>query len=404
VTILGGVGYFRLAPQLDASHHWRLAHQAIEEGDLLEAQKHLQRCLEVWPNSGESHFLTARTLRRAGNFDAARHHLHEARRLGWVPELVDLESLLLQAQAGLVQPLEQAQRGALVGRPGEEAYIFEAMVIGYLQGNFVTQAYQAATRWTEKCPEDWQAHFWRGRVLEKGLQYTLAASEYQHVLDQKPHHLEAHLRRAEVLLWLSRHAEAAPHFERYLQGVPDHPGALLGLARCQRSLHPPEVALATLHQLLAKHQEHAGAFLLWGQLELDSDNAEQALTWLRRAEKLAPQDKDVHQNLAVAFRRLNKVEEAQFHERMKQEIETDFRRMDQLIKDILQKPKDVALRYEAGTITVRRDQVQQGARWFASALLIDPTHESSKKALLECLPKLGDPKLTEYYRQMIGGR
>ena len=96
-------------------------------------------------------------------------------------------------------------------------------------------------------------------------------------------------------------AEALPHFQAYLapnttlspadpegrvRSGPHHATALLGLARCQRYLNPPEVALATLNQLLADPEPRADALLLRGQLELERGNAEEALVWLQRAEDL----------------------------------------------------------------------------------------------------------------------
>jgi tetratricopeptide (TPR) repeat protein len=404
LLLMGGLGYVLVYPQLAGLDHWQHARQALEEDDLPRAQRHLERCLQVWPRSGETLFLLARTERRAGDFAAAQAHLQEAERLGWAPALVDLERLLREAQAGLVQPVEEPLERYLQILPDQRRVIFEALVKGCLQASFLDDAYGWTSRWVEAYPGDYRAHLLRGRVLESGLRYDLAAGEYQQALQLKPDLLPAHLALGEMLRRRGQYAQALPHFQAYLQCRPDHAPALLGLARCQRFLSPPETALATLSRLLAKQPDYPEALLLRGQLELERGHASEALRWLERAEHLLPQDVDTYQALATASRLLGRKEQAEAYEKKRQETERDLRRMEELTKQIIQNPRDERLRYEAGTILLRLGQEQQGARWLASALLIDPHHEPTKKALAACLPKLGDPKLVAYYRRFVGER
>jgi tetratricopeptide (TPR) repeat protein len=307
----------------------------------------------------------------------------------------------MEAQAGLVQPVEQELSRFLETRPEERRVILEALVIGSLQANFLDDAFRWSTRWIETFPDDCQAHLLRGRVLESGLRHTLAAEEYQHALELKPDLIAAHLGLGEMLLDKGQYALALPHFEACRQSEPHHDAALLGLARCQRHLSPPETALAILDELRAAPNEHPEALLLRGQLELERDHAEEALKWLQRAERLSPQDLDIDQALATAFRLLNRKEEAQRCEQKRQQVEGDLRRMEELTKKIIESPRDAELRCEAGTILLRLGKEQQGARWLASALLIDPHHQATKKALAACLPTLGDPKLVERYRHIV---
>jgi tetratricopeptide (TPR) repeat protein len=398
---IGGIGFFVVYPQLVGVYHWRQARQALEQNDFPRAHAHLQSCLEIWPSSAETSFLMARTCRRAANFDAARTHLQEAERLGWVPALVELERLLMVAQAGFVQAVEEELRRFLETRPQERKLILEALVVGSLQANFIEDAYRWSSRWAEDYPDDCQAHFMCGRVLESGLRYDLAAEEYQQALERRPDLTVARVGLAEMLVRTGRFAEALPHFQACLQIEPRHAAARLGLARCQRNLSPPEAALATLEPLFADNEGNADAFLLRGQLELARGNAEAALEWLQRAEQMSPQDLETYQALATALRLLSRNEEAQTYEAKRLESERRLRRMEELTKEIIQKPKDVGLRCEAGTTLLRLGKPQEGARWLASALLIDPHHRPTKEALAACLPKLGDAKLVEQYRHLL---
>jgi hypothetical protein len=126
---------FVLYPQLRAAYHWRLARKALDRDNLPAAQVHLKYCAQGWPASGEVQFLMARTCRRGGDFAEARTYLQEADRLRWDKGLVDLEYYLMEAQAGMVGPVEKKLERYLATRPGEEEVILEGLAIGYLQVN-----------------------------------------------------------------------------------------------------------------------------------------------------------------------------------------------------------------------------------------------------------------------------
>src|SRR5262245_40387194 len=80
---LVGVAGYRVGWHLWALSHSRAAQRSLQRHDLTGAQAHLALCLEVWPDSAETHFLAARTARRAGDEEEMRLHLKECARLGW---------------------------------------------------------------------------------------------------------------------------------------------------------------------------------------------------------------------------------------------------------------------------------------------------------------------------------
>jgi tetratricopeptide (TPR) repeat protein len=397
---IGGAGWM-IYRQAVAFSHWRQAAEAINDDDFAAGRSHLEECLRVWPQSGETLFKMARTCRRAGDFDAAREYLKEAARLKWLPQQIRLESALMQAQAGMVRQAEPALRKALLAGNGDETIIFEALVIGCLQIKLLDEAHQWATDWINNFPNDWRGHFWKGRVLEAGLSFDLAAEAYREALEIKPNHAESQWRRGEMLLKRGRYSEALTQFQAFLEKRPGSPAGLLGLARCQRSVETPDVARATVDRLLANDPDLTPALLLRGQLELDNDNPQEALPWLQRAEKQAPFDKDAVQNLAVAYRLLKQDREAAEYEGKKQKIDQDYRRMEELTKQIIENPSDVSLRYEAGSVLVGLGNLREGVPWLLSALLIDHSHEPTRKLLTQCLEKLGDPQLVEAYRRIL---
>lgn len=401
LCVIGGVGYFVIFPFFSVTYHQREAERAADARDFARAKQHLSAALRIWPHSGDTLLRLARTSRRSGDADAAESYLKQARdRLpddsGW-----RLEQTLLQAQVGAVHLAEETLRKYLASSHPDDTYIFEAMVAGNLEAKSPQDAYQWACRWLERHPDDWQARYWKGLAYEAGMRQDLAAEEFQKVLEQKPGHLESHLHLAQALAAKGRFAEAAPHLNEYLRAAPENAAALFGLARCQRSLGDGEAARQTVERLLTAQPENAGGLLLRGQLDLDADHPAEALTWLRRARERTPNDLEANQSLAAALRLTGQSGAAEGYDRRAQEIRRDLKRMDELTKEIVSRPKDVGPRYEAGVVSTRLGRQVEAASWLVSVLLLDPKHAPSRKALAEALREIGDKRLYEAYRPLL---
>jgi tetratricopeptide (TPR) repeat protein len=400
VTAAGIAAVVWLLPQRRGQEHLRAARAALEDRDFAAARSHLQRYLELSPQDANAIVDLARVSRRVGDLDEAAGLLDRADSLGAPRRRVELERMLLQAQAGYLRPLDTGLARVGYG-PEEDRLIREALVVGYLQGNFLDKAYQVTGKWVADRPDDWQGHFWQGRVLESGLELGLAVDTYLRALELRPANLEVRRHVGELFLRRGRYEEAEPHFDHLLRADPHNAAARLGLARCQRALHPAATARATLQPLLEALPDYPGVSLLAGELSLDEDRAEEALGWLRRAAALAPHDRDVNQALARALRRLNRPDEARAYEEVAAATARDHKRMEEITREVTQRPGDAALRYEAGTILARQDQPAAAAHWLLSALALDPAHAPTRRALAEYLPRLGDPRLTAYCRRVL---
>jgi tetratricopeptide (TPR) repeat protein len=388
LTAVGLVGVLVIYPMAEGTYHWRRAQQAVEHLDLMAARHHLERCLQIWPKNGEAHFLTARTCRRAGDFEAARQHLAEAERLGWVKDIIDLEYLLLTAQIGALARAEPALRRQLERGHPEEVMILEALARGNLQIQAAREAHRWTRIWLERHPDDWQARFWQGQALAQGGQYELAVEQFQKALEGNPRHPGTNYLLGDALYRVARFSEAASHFGAALEGEPDDPASLLGLANCQRSLGRPAEARATANRLLDLQPDRADAWLLLGQVALDEDNPAEALELLRRAEALDPLDRPAVKALATACRRLRRDSDAKKYEDRAKQIDEGNRELGDLRKKMLESPKDAGLRYQAGVVCLRLGRPHEAERWLVGALDLNPGHVEAQQALAECLRRL----------------
>src|SRR5262249_1337155 len=159
------------------------------------------------------------------------------------------------------------------------------------------------------------------------------------------------------------------HFQTFLHSYPDDLAALAGLANCQFSLGQFEEARGTLGKLLARDEKHAAGLFIQAKLELALNKPQEALSWLRRAEALAPCELDIPYNLVLAFQRLGKEQEAKQYEQKLKDARRRFDHLDAIKKKILTESRSVDLRYEAGTIALGLGRDEEALHWLRSALL-----------------------------------
>ena len=89
-----------------AWRHDRAARRALAERDFGRARAHFLLCLEVWPDSGETHRQAARAAWRAGTPDEAVRHLDRCEQLGVPRDVVLLERALVRASRGDLADVE----------------------------------------------------------------------------------------------------------------------------------------------------------------------------------------------------------------------------------------------------------------------------------------------------------
>lgn len=382
-----------------AGSHWQQAQQALEAHDFAQAKTHIGRCLEVWPIDAEAHFLLARTCRRAEDMADWQRHLKNAEVLQWPRAALDLERLLMQAQVGDVGRAEPLLRGRLATPHADELLIYEALVKGHLAADRLNDVLYWTNFWLERHPTAWQPRLYRGRCFHLALSLHRAIAEYQRVLELKPDQVQVRLWLAGSLMLDGQYQEALAQFQAYVQGRPDDPTALLGIANCLVALNELEAAHAALDVLLARQHNHPGAFLLQAKLELAQGKAAEALSWLKRAEALAPHETDITHTFSLVLRQLGRHDEAGAYERQLQDLRQRYEQLEQLRKRIVKEPENASLRYEVGTRNLGLGREEEAVRWLRSVLQLDPNHQLSHQALAEYYRKHGEGKRAEYHQQ-----
>jgi tetratricopeptide (TPR) repeat protein len=404
LAVIGGVLYLVVFPQIKAEYHWREAQKAISNNDLKKALAHLQLCLQARPTDGEVLFTLARTQRRDVEIEEAMESLHKASKQHWVPNQIKLEMMLIKAEMGILGQVSKQLQEILKEGHADDRFILEALVVGYLQTNFLTEANRWATVWIGQHPDDWLARYWHGLVMEGGSQFSLAKEEYEKALELNPDGFGLHLRLAEVLMHNRASEETLSHYEAALKADPKNPVALHGLARSQQTLGSSEAAKATLDRLIEVDPKFIKAYILEAQLADEEDMTEEAYNWLKKALEIDPNDRLANQKMFEVLRRLNRDEEARQVQLHAKEIEKQLVRMDEINKELLDQPKDVALRNEAGNILLKLGKPKEAFSWFISAFFIDARDKPTKEGMRKCLQRMGDRDLTDRYKQFLDER
>jgi predicted Zn-dependent protease len=301
---------------------------------------------------------------------------------------------LLTAGAGNARP----------AGPPSPAETLKAGTRSALESYRVRDALAFAMTWVERSPKSARAWFWRGRVYERVGQLADARHDYRRALELDPKDAEARLRLGEVLLEANDPPRASKHFELLHKRRRDDPDVLLGLARCRFLTGRPDDARELLDKLLKKHPHRADALAERGKLALQEARFKDAEAYLRKAVDQDPASPEALFFLALCLRQGGKNEEAKRYLDRYQRLHKDLKRLERIVREGLpDKPKDPALRLEAGTICLRLGRTKEGLRLLHLALKADPRHRPTHRALADYYERTGEKAKAAHHRKLAGG-
>jgi tetratricopeptide (TPR) repeat protein len=389
LLLAGGVGVLWLIPWWTCSQHWRQAEQALARGDYDLARGHIGHCVQARPKNAEYPFALARACRLADDLAAWRHFLAQSRRLGYTADVLDREENLCRVQVGAFGSVEKSLLELLVARDPDEGPIFEALSRGYLRSYRLRDAVRAATLWQERYPNDWRPFWYRSQAFELHGVEEDAILGYRTVLELQPEQRHARLALAGLLFDQCHFGDALEQFKKVFPLDPGNTTALFGTASCYHSLGEAGAALTALNALLEKDSQHAGALVLRGQVEMGEQRPAEALTWFQRGQQLNPHAWKANLALAQCLRFLGKDKDAVPYQLTYERLKNERKRLTGVIKQLGARPEDISLRLEAAAICHELGLESEWLRWLQSAVHMDPEHLPARRALVECLGRVG---------------
>lgn len=401
VVALIGAGGWLILKESRTNANIRTAIEALDRDDADGALKLLATPLIDRSDSAEVHYLAARACRLAGDIPAARKHLATAKKLGWVPEAIDLETGLLQAQTdSLAVEYDFHLRKCLRENHPDAKYIAQVLAVYDFSKFRLMDADRAARVWTEKAPNSAKAWAFRGDVCDRTRRRPDGVAAYRKAVELDP-------TNAGYKLALSRHLlnskvppdEPAGILEKLHAENPDDMNVLLQLAFCRTEQARHDDAVPMVDRVLAATPNLTQALHLKGRIEVARGHPEAALAPLRRAVELTPYEPDLLFSLMQVLNTTGPADEASRIKDRWTKCSADLEKLGETTRGIASNPENADLRKTAGEICLRNGLEKEGLQWLHSALRIDNAHGPTHQLLADHYDKTGKKDLATLHRE-----
>jgi tetratricopeptide (TPR) repeat protein len=373
----------------------------------LQADADLQACIKYWSDDPELRFQSARAVRRAAlmglftpNWEAqVAQQLRECERLDYPPEDIDLERMLLTVMRGNLGSVETRLLALVTEEHPDTSLILETLTPAYLAQFQVPRASLCASELVAREPNFAYAYYWRGAARELLLANEKAIEDYRRALEIDAEFGEARQRLANLLLVAQHYEEGGEQLRQLLKQRPNDPDLLLGWARAchgQGELNRPQIIL---DQLLNKSPDNAMALEERGRLAMERAELDDAVKYLSRALRIAPQLAQANYSLYQCLGKLGRAQEAAEYGKRFQQMDADnqhFRKVAELLRG---NPQSADLRAEAGTLLLRNDQKVQAVGWLRSCLQLDPYHPVAHLGMAKYYEELKQRDRAAFHRR-----
>jgi tetratricopeptide (TPR) repeat protein len=355
----------------------------LQQREDQRALHELRTALRLAPDRAEAEvlFLLARVHRRLGRLDRVESLLRRAQELGGDHDRAQRETWLGWAQSGRLRDAEPHLAALLSDSRDDGAEICEAYVQGYFANLRVQEALELLDAWQRDFPDDVQSYFMRGYLMQALARNQEAASAYRRGLELAPRQTLMRYRLAEVLTEMQELDEATALFRRCVQESPDDADIITSWANCLAVQGKPDEARRLLQQALASHPRHFEALRKLGEIELSQGQLEVARQHLDAAVQQRPYDTTTHNALGKTLRALGRTAEAQIHLDYVAQAEESLARMERQLRLVVDRPRDVELRYDIGLTLLKYGSPDDGVKWLRTVLELQPDHAAAQQAL-----------------------
>ncbi|VTS08628.1 tetratricopeptide repeat protein [Tuwongella immobilis] len=370
-------------PNWKASRALAQAKQLLERNDLQPALDQLQIADAARPDHAETLYLLSQTFRRLERIPASVEAREKARKLGWIPELIQMEDELqrLLERGPDDATMKRMLAYVEVDHP-EKRVILDGLARSLSNAVYLNEASIVLTRWTTLFPDDWLAYRLRGELSESFGDLDKALEDYRKSAEVRPDRVESQIRLA---VTLARRREDFALAKELLDAAsksdPTNAELLEGLARCAWNDGNSDQARAFLDRLQATHPDHVPGYLLRATIDLADNLPNESLKSLKLVQARLPNQRELLYLLSQTYDRLNQPTEAKRYADRVQEIESANREILTLIKQLSEKPADAPLRFRIGELGMKTGQLDQAVSWYQSALAADPNYKPAQEAL-----------------------
>lgn len=271
---------------------------------------------------------------------AERYRAAMAARAGRYPEAALNLGLALRA-AGDRAGAEAAYRSALAMRPEYPEAMFNlAMLHGSTLGGLEPDL-ETADGWLVKAvaadPGYAAAWFNRGVIAARRKRRPEAEAAYRKAIAVRPDYVDAHLNLAAVLARSGRFAEAVEENRAVIRLEPRNAKAWFNLGRAYNGLEQRAQAAAAYRRAVELDPGYTAAWLNLGVVLADGGDPAAAVEVYREALDLEAGNVKLRFNLALQYRKLDRLESAESELRRAVRLDPAYRRAWRLLADVVER-------------------------------------------------------------------
>lgn len=341
------------------------------------------RCAEWFrQHRAEIRFLQARCWRRLGQTEEFRTAIQAAAQAGYPTPRLEREQILLQAQLGRLNEVEDQIPRILQTAEEDTAEACEAYVSGLLLNFRQVEALRVIDSWSKDYPGDLYPVLIQGQVHQNAGKLEEAEAAYRQALAMSPHSRAVQQNLADVLVSAQKIEPALELYRRLTADTQRRDAAWLQIAKCERLRGDLDAAQRALSQIRDRARFTDGSLdLQEGLVALDQQRFEQAALALDRAKRANPRSVEIRHARAQALRGAQRNEDAAKEAEFVATAQAELSRGDQLHDQIVANPLDPRLRLEIGKILLKYGDPVRGVVWVQSALNLRPTYRDANLTL-----------------------
>lgn len=402
IVLLSGLAWLSWRP-LVAGVVALQADRARERRDFDRAVELLGRLETLDSRSARTAFELGRALRRRGDLVAADTLFTRALERGWDRAEVATQRLLAEAQCGDIKDVEPAIESLVAAGTGDEIAeeCYEAIVQGYLNCMRPEKAAECLDFWSRWQPQNPLVAYWRGRMHEQAEEWATALAHYRESLELAPWRYATLVAVARMERETAAVEAASARFSNCRSRRPDDPVAALGLADCRLRLGDREGAARLLRESLTLEltpDEEAAALANLAELSLEDGRDVPAAVLAAQAVAIDPRSPRCRLVHAAVLARMGQTAAAEEERKVGRELGQRQVALAEAARRARVNPESADIRAEVGGLLLTMGHGREAARWFDTALQIDPGHRKSHEALADYWATAGDSSRAARHR------
>ncbi len=278
-------------------------------GQAAQAEHLCRQVLAVWPEHPDALHLLGLLAHGFGNRPAALDYLRRASASPRAPALFHSNLAEMLRQSGLHQEAEAAGRRA-VALDNRSAAAWGNLGIILQESGKLEESLDCLLKVRGLSPDSPETRNNLANTYKRLGRLNEAQAEYEAAIRLNPSYSEAHSNLANLLNDLGRLDEALTLARRAIELNPRNADAYLNAAAIAQSRKRPDEASRWINNILSFAPEHPGALMALAKAQREDENHAAALQAARRAVAAVPQSGEAHEILGLVLQSMNRSDEA----------------------------------------------------------------------------------------------